>query len=170
MMILSDRDIDHIIKSGKAFLVNPYNEEMLQCCSIDLTLGEELKTIHGKCIDLTQDSYKLKPNEFILGCTSETIHVPRDLMARVEGRSSIGRLGVMIHVTAGLIDPNFTGQITLEIYNASDKPFELIHGDSICQIVFETLSSPCMRPYGSAELGSKYQNSKGCVTSRYEPL
>ena len=169
-MILSDRDIDHIIKSGKAFLVNPYNEEMLQCCSIDLTLGEELKTIHGKCIDLTQDSYKLKPNEFILGCTSETIHVPRDLMARVEGRSSIGRLGVMIHVTAGLIDPNFTGQITLEIYNASDKPFELIHGDSICQIVFETLSSPCMRPYGSAELGSKYQNSKGCVTSRYEPL
>jgi dCTP deaminase len=169
-MILADVDIDHIIKSGKAFLVNPYNEEMLQCCSIDLTLGEELKTINGKCIDLTQDSYKLKPNEFILGCTSETIHVPRDLMARVEGRSSIGRLGVMIHVTAGLIDPNFTGQITLEIYNASDKPFELIHGDSICQIVFETLSSPCMRPYGSAELGSKYQNSKGCVTSRYEPL
>ena len=169
-MILSDKDIDHIIKSGKAFLVNPYNEEMLQPASIDLTLGEELRTIHGKCIDLTQDSYKLKPNEFILGCTSETIHVPRDLMARVEGKSSIARLGVAIHITAGFIDPNYTGQITLEIKNMSDKPFELIHGDSICQIVFETLSSPCMRPYGSAELGSKYQNSKGCVTSRYEPL
>ena len=100
----------------------------------------------------------------------ETIHVPRDLMARVEGRSSIGRLGIMIHITAGLIDPNFTGQITLEIYNASDKDFELIHGDSICQIVFETLASPCLRPYGSSELGSKYQNSKGVVNSKYEPL
>ena len=169
-MILSDRDIDHIIKSGQAFLVNPYNEENLQCCSIDLTLGEELKTIHGKSIDLTQGSYKLKPNEFILGHTMETIHVPRDLMARVEGRSSLGRLGVMVHITAGLIDPNFTGQVTLEIKNVSDKDFELIHGDSICQIVFETLSSPCLRPYGSSELGSKYQNSKGVVNSRYEPL
>lgn len=169
-MILSDVDIDHIIKSGKAFLVNPYNEENLQSCSIDLTLGEELKTINGKSIDLRCSSYKLKPKEFILGHTFETIHVPRDLMARVEGRSSIGRLGIMIHVTAGLIDPNFTGQITLEIYNASDKPFELIHGDSICQIVFETLTSPCKRPYGSAELGSKYQNSSGVVNSKYEPL
>lgn len=91
-------------------------------------------------------------------------------MARVEGRSSLGRLGVMVHITAGLIDPNFTGQITLEIKNVSDKDFELIHGDSICQIVFETLSSPCLRPYGSGELGSKYQNSKGVVLSKYRSL
>lgn len=169
-MILSDRTLKDIIVNQGVYLVNPFNPNDLQSCSIDLHLGEELKTINGKCIDLTQSSYKLKPNEFILGCTMETIHVPYDLMARVEGRSSISRLGVLIHITAGLIDPAFTGQVTLEIYNASDKEFELIHGDSICQIVFESLSTPVDRPYGSSELGSKYQHSKGCVRSKYEPL
>lgn len=169
-MILSDGTIYDIIVNRKVYLVNPFNEEMLQPASIDLTLGGELKTINGKSIDLTQDSYKLKPNEFILGHTSETIHVPRDLMARVEGKSSIARLGVAIHITAGFIDPNFTGQITLEIKNMSDKPFELIHGDSICQIVFETLDKPCVVPYGSSKLNSKYMNSRGAVLSRYEKL
>ncbi len=169
-MILSDRTLKDVILNQGIHLVNPFNPEDLQCCSIDLHLGEELKTINGKCIDLTQGSYKLKPNEFILGCTLETIYVPYDLMARIEGRSSIGRLGIMIHITAGLIDPNFTGQVTLEIYNASDKEFELFHGDSICQIVFETLTTKVDRPYGSSELGSKYQHSKGVVNSKYEPF
>lgn len=164
-MILSDRDLKQIIMGQGVYLVNPFNIEDLQPCSIDLHLGEELKTIDGKSIDLKQDSYHLKPNEFILGCTLETIHVPYDLMARVEGRSSLGRLGIMVHITAGLIDPAFTGQITLEIYNVSDKEFELIHGDSLCQIVFESLSSPVETPYCG-----KYQNSRGCVNSRYEPL
>ena len=166
-MILSDRDLKRIITEQKVYLVNPFNPDDLQPASIDLHLGDELKNIHGKTIDLTQDSYKLKPNEFILGCTLETIHVPYDLMARVEGRSSLGRLGVMVHVTAGFIDPAFTGQVTLELKNVSDKDFELYHGMDIAQIVFETLSSPCERPYGSSELGSKYQFSHGVVLSKY---
>lgn len=164
-MILSDRDIKNIILNKKIYLVNPFNIEDLQPCSVDLHLGSELKTIRGKCIDLSQGSYKLKPNEFLLGSTMEKIHIPYDLMGRVEGKSSIARLGVMIHITAGFIDSGFTGNVTLEIYNCSDKPFELFHGDAICQIAFETLSSPVETPYNG-----KYQNSDGTVLSRYEGL
>ena len=164
-MILSDRDIDHIIKSGQAFLVNPYNEEMLQPNSVDMTLGDELKTIRGKSIDLSQDTYKLKPQEFILGSTSEKVYLPHDLCGHIDGKSSIGRLGVFIE-NSGFVDSGFNGNITLEIYNASDRDFELYHGMSICQIIFETLSSPVMKPYG--ERGNHYQNSEGTVLSRYE--
>lgn len=164
-MILSDRDLKKIILNQKVYLVNPFNEEDLQPCSIDLHLNDELKTIDGKSIDLSQDSYKLKPNEFILGSTIEKINVPYDLMARVEGKSSIARLGIMIHITAGYIDAGFTGNITLEIYNCSNKEFELFHGDTICQIAFETLSSPVENPYRG-----KYQNSDGTVLSKYEGL
>ena len=164
-MILSDSDIKNIILNQKIYLVNPFNIEDLQPCSVDLHLGSELKTINGKTIDLSQGTYKLKPNEFLLGSTMEKIHIPYDLMGRVEGKSSIARLGVMIHITAGFIDSGFTGNVTLEIYNCSDKPFELFHGDAICQIAFETLSSPVETPYCG-----KYQNSDGTVLSRYEGL
>ena len=167
-MILSDRDIDHIIKSGKAFLVNPYNEEMLQPNSIDLTLGDELKTVGGKSIDLRQSSYKIKPMEFLLGSTMEKVHIPHDLCGHIDGKSSIGRLGVFVHVSSGFIDSGFTGNVTLEIFNCSDKEFELYHGMDICQIVFETLTSPVAKPYGKR--GNHYQNSDGTVLSRYEPL
>ena len=166
-MILSDRDIDHIIKSGKAFLVNPYNEEMLQCNSIDLTLGDELKTVGGKSIDLRQSSYKLKPQEFLLGSTSEKIHMPHDLCGHIDGKSSIGRLGVFIE-NSGFVDSGFTGNITLEIYNASDREFELYHGMDICQILFQTLTSPVMKPYGTR--GNHYQGSEGTVLSKYKGL
>lgn len=166
-MILSDRDIDHIIKSGKAFLVNPYNEEMLQPNSVDLTLGYELKNLHGKSIDLRCGSYKLKPNEFILGSTFEKVHLPYDLCGHIDGKSSIGRLGVFIE-NSGFVDSGFNGNITLEIYNASDKEFELYTGMNICQIIFESLTSPVMKPYGSRN--NHYQNSEGTVLSRYEGL
>ena len=164
-MILSDRDIKNIILNQKIYLVNPFNVEDLQPCSVDLHLGSELKTIRGKTIDLSQGSYRLKPNEFLLGSTMEKIHIPYYLMGRVEGKSSIARLGVMIHITAGFIDSGYTGNVTLEIYNCSDKAFELFHGDAICQIAFETLSSPVETPYNG-----KYQNSDGTVLSKYEGL
>ena len=167
-MILSDVTLHDIIINQKVYLVNPFNEEHLQPNSIDLMLGDELKKINGKSIDLTQGSYKIKPNEFLLGSTMEKIHVPRDLVAHIDGKSSIGRLGLFIHVSSGFVDSGFTGNITLEIYNCSDKEFELYHGMSICQIVFETLTTPVKRPYGITGLNSHYQGSEGTVLSRYE--
>jgi dCTP deaminase len=164
-VILSDGDIDRIIKSGQAFLVSPYNDENLQPNSIDLTLGDELKTIHGKSIDLSQDSYKLKPNEFILGSTIERVSMPLDLCGHIDGKSSIGRLGVFIE-NSGFVDSGFVGNITLEIYNASDKEFELIHGMPICQILFQTLTSPVSKPYGTRD--NHYQHSNGTVLSKWE--
>lgn len=164
-MILSDKTIKDIILNQKIYLVNPFNPEDLQPCSVDLHLGRELRTIRGKCIDLSQGTYKLKPQEFILGSTIEKVNVPFDLMARVEGKSSIARLGVMIHITAGYIDAGFSGNITLEIYNCSDREFELFHGDTICQVAFETLTTPVETPYCG-----KYQHSEGTVLSRYEGL
>ena len=169
-MILSDATIYDIIVNKKIFLINPFNEEMLQPCSYDCSLGCELKTIHGKSIDLRHGSYKLKPMEFILGSTEEKIHIPRDLVGHVDGKSSIGRLGVFIHVSSGYIDAGYTGNITLEIFNCSDKEFELYHGMPIAQMVFETLTSPVNRPYGSTGLNSHYtkRHSDGTVLSRWE--
>lgn len=164
-MILSDTTIYDVIVNQKVYLVNPFNVDNLQPNSIDLTLGDELKTIHGKSIDLSQDSYKLKPQEFILGSTMEKVHLPYDLCGHIDGKSSIGRLGVFIE-NSGFVDSGFNGNITLEIYNASDKPFELIHGMPICQIIYETLTSPVTKPYG--QRNNHYQNSEGTVLSRYE--
>lgn len=169
-MILSDTTLYDFIVNQKIFLVNPFNEEMLQPNSIDLCLGDELKTIDGKSIDLTQGSYKIKPKEFLLGSTFEKIHMPYNLCGHIDGKSSIGRLGVFIHISSGFVDSGFNGNITLEIFNASDKEFELYHGMSICQIIFEVLTSQVAIPYGSSELGSKYQNSDGTVLSKYEGL
>lgn len=169
-MILSDATIKDIIKNKKIFLINPFNEEYLQPCSYDMCLGWELKTIRGKSIDLRCGSYKLKPNEFLLRSTEEKVHIPRDLVGHVDGKSSIGRLGVFIHVSSGYIDAGYTGNITLEIYNCSDKEFELRYGMPIAQIVFETLTTPADRPYGSSGLGSHYtkENSDGTVLSRWD--
>lgn len=169
-MILSDRTIKDIIVNQKVFLVNPYNPIHQQPNSIDLMLGGELKTLDGKCIDLKMDSYKIKPNEFLLGSTEETIHIPYDLVGHIDGKSSIGRLGVFIHISSGFVDSGFTGNVTLEIYNCSNKEFELYHGMSICQIVFETLTSPVEKPYGHSDLNSHYQGSSGTVLSKYEGL
>lgn len=166
-MILSDRDIVCEIQKN-ALKIVPLAEEDIQPCSVDLHLGKELLTLNGKRIDLSQCSYKLKPKEFILASVDEYIEIPPYLCGQVDGRSSIARLGVSVHQTGGYIDAGFYGNITLEIYNASDKEFELVYGDSICQIIFHILSSESVRPYGSYELGSKYQGSKGVVRSKYD--
>ena len=167
-MILSDTTLHNVIVNQRVYLVNPYNEEMLQPNSIDLTLGSELKTLDGKSVDLTQGSYKIKPKEFLLGSTGEKIHMPYDLCGHIDGKSSIGRLGVFVHISSGFIDSGFNGNVTLEIFNASDKEFELYHGMSICQIIFEMLSSPVTKPYG--QRNNHYQNSEGTVLSKYEGL
>ena len=165
MSVLSDRDI--LEKWSKLF---PYTDKNLawlqnriQPASVDLRLDNTLKNIDGETFTLDEKSmYVLQPGEFILGSTIEYVNIPHDLVARVEGRSSIGRLGVMVHVTAGYIDPGFNGNITLELFNCSDKPFQLNFGDCLCRIVFETLSSPCLNGYDG-----KYQGDVGVVGSKW---
>lgn len=166
-MILSDKDIvEALAYEGLRIIPGPI-DECIQPCSVDLHLFKELKTLGGKSIDLSKDSYKLKPKEFILGSTEEYVEIPSHLCGQVEGRSTIARNGVMIHITAGFIDAGYNGNITLEIFNASDKEYELEWGSSICQIVFHRLSSPCLRKYGDETLGSKYQGSEGTVGAKY---
>lgn len=167
MSVLADRDIRKLLKN-KTITIDPYEDNDIQPASIDLHLSKDLKTIDGEIIKLSSDNeYVLKPKEFILGSTMEWVEIPNQLVASVEGRSSIGRLGVTVHITAGWIDPGFKGSITLEILNASDKEFVLKEGMSICQIVFQTLTSECEKPYGSEGLRSKYQNSEGTIISKY---
>lgn len=165
MSVLSDRDI--LEKWDELFSYTDKNlawlQNRIQPASVDLQLDNTLKNIDGETFNLNEKSmYVLQPGEFILGSTVEYVNVPHDLVARVEGRSSVGRLGVMVHATAGYIDPGFMGNITLELFNCSDKPFQLNFEDCLCQIVFETLSSPCKQPYKG-----KYYDSKGVVCSRW---
>lgn len=165
MSVLSDKDI--IERWEEIF---PYTDNLLAClqnqvqpASVDLMLDNVVKTIDGETFNLDEKSmYVLQPGEFILGSTVEYVTIPQDIVARVEGRSSVGRLGVMVHVTAGYIDPGFKGNITLELFNCSDKPFQLNFGDCLCQIVFETLSCPCRKPYDG-----KYQGDVGVAGSKW---
>lgn len=166
-MILSDRDIVCEIQKNNLKII-PLADEDIQPCSVDLHLGKELMTLDGKKIDISKVTYKLKPKEFILGYVDEYIEMPTYLCGQVDGRSSIARMGISIHQTGGYIDAGFFGNITLELYNASDKEFELGWSDPICQMIFHILSSECIRPYGSADLRSKYQGSKGVVRSKYD--
>ncbi len=186
MTILSDRDIKEHLKSGK-IIINPLTnpEVQIQPSSVDLRIGREFKgfrIIRKPCIDPMDqndlDSYMesfyidegepfiIHPGEFALATTYETIKLPHDLVARVEGRSSMGRLGVTMHVTAGYIDPGFMGKITLEISNIGKMPVALYTGQRVCQIVFETMTSPSERPYGHPERDSKYMGQKSPVSSK----
>lgn len=113
------------------------------------------------------NSFRLEPGDFILGSTFETVSVPEDMVARVEGKSSLGRLGLLIHATAGFIDPGFKGTITLEICNLNDRAIILRPGLAICQISYTKLTSPATEPYGHPKLNSKYQGQDGVVASRY---
>lgn len=166
-MILSDAGIIKALHN-KDLIVSPIKENQIQPASIDLRLDRTLLTLDGEEIDIFDEAYLLQPNEFILGSTLEYVEIPSTMVGRVDGRSSIGRLGVMIHITAGYIDAGYCGNITLEIYNVSNKAFPLKYDDSICQLVIELLNEPCIRPYGTDGLGSKYHCSDGVVGSRYE--
>ena len=184
-MILCDRDLMARIESGDIG-VDPLGDPSLhiQPASIDLRLASTFvsyRLAHVPCIDprdpQTVDGYTeqieieegnafvLQPGEFALGSTFERVRVPVDLVARVEGRSSIGRLAVVVHATAGFIDPGFEGQITLELSNLGRCAVKLYPGMRISQIVFHTMTGPAERPYGPLR-GSKYQGQGGPVPSR----
>ena len=148
----------------------------LQPASIDLRLGPNVTRFERSFgtvdaaeglshKDLRQqrcvESLDIAPGEFLLAHTLEYIELPDNLTGRVEGRSSIGRLGVAVHITAGFIDPGFSGQITLEIVNLSRRPVRIPIGHRCCQLVLETMTGPAARPYGSKELGSRFQHQTG---------
>lgn len=184
-MILSDRDMKARLEQGD-LQVEPLDDPELQIqpASIDLRLGDTFVVYqlpHVPCIDSRDpdsvtrytekiviepgEPFVLHPGEFALGSTLERVRIPPDLVARVEGRSSIGRLAVVVHATAGFIDPGFDGEITLELSNLGRCAVKLYPGMRISQIVFHTMTSPAERPYGPAR-GSKYQGQTGPVASR----
>jgi dCTP deaminase len=181
-MILSDRTLRERIAAG-SIRIAPFDADAVQPASIDLRLGEAFRvfTRHKYGFvdlavdqpDLTEpvtvppgDSFALHPGEFALGSTVERVGVPADLVGRLEGKSSLGRLGLIIHSTAGYIDPGFEGQITLGLSNVATVPIMLHPGMRIAQISFLTMTTPADRPYASPGLDSKYQGQTGPTQSR----
>ena len=181
-MVLSDRSIRERLKRGD-LVVEPMGENTMQPASIDLRLEPRLRVFRNHkraVIDLRKDTeelteeevipedepFILHPGEFILGSTMERVIIPDDLVARLEGKSSLGRLGLVIHSTAGFVDPGFRGPLTLELSNNATLPITLYREMRICQISFMQLTTPSERPYNSPGLGSRYQEQDGPTASR----
>lgn len=160
MAVLSDIHMGELIKTQK--MITPYLEELQQPASYDLRLGDSIIVDQKHTKHLP---YILNPLEFVLGSTIETLNIPLDLAAKFEGKSSLGRMGVMTHVTAGFIDPGFCGELTLEIFNVSSQTFLLRPGMRIGQIMFMELTSPVSRSY--AEKGH-YQGQVGPTRANAE--
>jgi dCTP deaminase len=183
-MILSDGTIRKLLAEGRV-VIDPLEESQIQPASVDVRLGDTFLAFRrhkAACIDpwerneeLTErvtvgegEPFILHPGEFVLGTTLERLTLPEDVVARIEGKSSLGRLGLLIHATAGFVDPGWTnGQITLELSNVSPLPIKLWPGMKIAQLSFMRMDAPAERPYGHPELGSKYQGQSGPVASRY---
>jgi dCTP deaminase len=181
--VLSDRDIAAALAAGRVH-VEPYDPADLQPSSIDLHLDRSFRVFRNNRYpfidvrspqpDLTEllniaddEAFVLHPGEFVLGQTIEWVELPDDLVARLEGKSSLGRLGLLIHSTAGYVDPGWKGKLTLELSNVANLPIALYFGMKIGQISFFEMSSPVDRPYGSAGLGSKYQGQSEPTASAY---
>lgn len=158
-MILSDRDIKELD------IIHPFISENLQPASYDLTLSDEFYYRNKHVIT---DSFKLDSHEFCLGSTVEHISIPQGYVGVIDGKSSLARIGLLVHITAGYIDPGFTGNITLEFFNCSHKPIELKKDMLIAQIRLHTLSSDTLRLYGDESLNSHYQNQSGVTRSWME--
>jgi dCTP deaminase len=181
-VLLSDRDIRAQVDSGRVRL-EPWDPAMIQPSSIDVRLDRFFRLFDNHkypFIDPAQDqpeltrlvevdgaeSFVLHPGEFVLGSTLEQVSLPDDVAARVEGKSSLGRLGLLTHATAGFVDPGFTGHVTLELSNVATLPIVLHPGMKIGQLCFFQLSSPAEHPYGSDVRGSHYQGQRGPTASR----
>ena len=185
MAILSDKTIKEYLQEGKIVIDPLKDEQQIQPSSVDMRLGDEFKVfkvIRKPYIDPKDEediaeymesstvpegeAFIIHPNEFALATTQEYVKVPDDLVARVEGRSSMGRLGVTMHVTAGYVDPGFEGRITLEISNIGAMPVALYPGQRVCQLVFETMTTPAELPYGHPKRNSKYMKQLKPESSR----
>ena len=183
MSVLSDRDIRAALDDGRV-TIQPYDAQDLQPSSVDLHLDRSFRVFRNNRYpyidvrapqpDLTElltvaedEPFILHPGEFVLGQTLEWVELPNDLVSRLEGKSSLGRLGLLIHSTAGYVDPGWKGNLTLELSNVANLPIALYYGMRIGQISFFRMSSPVERPYGSPELGSKYQGQSEPTASAY---
>ena len=182
-MVLSDRSIREALDSGH-IVVDPLGEGCIQPASVDIRIDRQIRVFLNpdeySVVDVRTNldgitrpdeipdpaPYVLEPGEFILANTIENVELPDDVVARLEGKSSLGRLGLMVHATAGYIDPGFKGQLTLEISNVARARISIFYGMKIGQISFLRLSTPAENPYGSGVLGSKYQGQLGPTPSR----
>ena len=182
-MLLSDRDIRAEIAAGRVGL-DPFDVTLLQPSSVDLRLDRHFRTFNNHAYthidpalqqdDLTRmveppgpdEAFVLHPGEFVLGSTYEVISLPDDIAGRLEGKSSLGRLGLLTHSTAGFIDPGFSGHVTLELSNVANLPIRLWPGMKVGQLCLFRLSSPAEHPYGSPVYGSRYQDQRGPTPSR----
>ena len=182
-MVLSDRTIKRLLDEGRIG-IDPYDESLLQPSSVDVRVDRFFRVFHNNrypfidvkreqeeltsLVEIDDDTpFMLHPGEFVLGSTLERVRLPDDLVARLEGKSSLGRLGLLIHSTAGFIDPGWDGHVTLELSNVANLPITIYYSMKIGQISFVQLSEPAETPYGSDSLGSKYQGQRGPTPSRY---
>lgn len=181
-MLLSDRDIRAEINAGRV-VVEPYHDDMVQPSSLDVRLDRFFRTFENHRYpyidpsaeqpDLTrlvqadgEEAFVLHPGEFVLASTYEVVTLPDDVAGRLEGKSSLGRLGLLTHSTAGFIDPGFSGHVTLELSNVATLPIKLWPGMKIGQLCLFRLSSSAEHPYGSSLYGSRYQGQRGPTPSR----
>ena len=182
-MILSDRDIREQIAAGR-IVIDPFTPDAIQPSSVDLHLDRRFRVFRNNrypYIDVRQEQpeltelleisgdepFVLHPGEFVLGSTLERVALPNDLVSRLEGKSSLGRLGLLIHSTAGYVDPGWDGNLTLELSNVASLPIALYQGMRIGQISFQRLSSPVEVPYGDERIGSKYRGQRDPTASLY---
>jgi len=182
-VVLSDRDIRREIEAGRV-VVDPYEPSAVQPSSIDIHLDRRFRVFRNsrypfidvrlEQADLTElveigaeEPFILHPSEFVLGSTLERVALPDDLVARLDGKSSLGRLGLLIHSTAGFVDPGWDGNLTLELSNVANLPITLFWGMKVGQISFQRLSSPVEHAYGSAVVGSKYRGQRDPTASLY---
>ena len=181
-MLLSDHDIRSELESGRVRL-DPYEPAMIQPSSIDVRLDKYFRLFDNhryavidpaleqpeltRLVEVpTGEPLVLHPGEFVLGSTYEAVTLPDDVAARLEGKSSLGRLGLLTHSTAGFVDPGFTGHVTLELSNVATLPIQLWPGMKVGQLCFFRLSSPADQPYGAGASGSRYQGQRGPTASR----
>ena len=182
-MVLSDRTIREEIESGR-IVIDPFEASNVQPSSVDVRVDRKLRVFHNarypyidvrqpmddltELVEVSDDEpFILHPGEFVLGQTLERVTLPNDLVARLEGKSSLGRLGLLIHSTAGFVDSGFSGNLTLELSNVANLPITIYHGMPIGQISFMRMDGPVERPYGSGEAGSKYQGQAEPTPSRF---
>jgi dCTP deaminase len=180
---LSDGTIRRLVDEGR-IRVDPWDPNQVQPASIDLRLGDSFRVFHNHrvtAIDLRdvptnlteevevrpEEPFVIHPGEFCLGRTLEWVELPDDVVARVEGKSSLGRLGLIVHATAGFVDPGWKGTLTLELNNLTRVPIKLWPGLPIAQLSFMALDRPAEKPYGSPDLGSHYQGQVAATESRY---